>query len=535
MRIALACLAVTVAAIVTVWTWLGRPEPMPAAPLKAGDKLWCVSYAPFRGSQSPHQEGIQISAAQIEQDIAQLSKISDCVRVYATDQGIENVVPLAAKYGMKVLQGAWVSNNAVKTQLQVDAALALAERYPQTVQAIVVGNEALLRGDISAPDLAALIRSVKARAKVPVTYADVWEFWLRAPEVAAAVDFVTVHILPYWEDVPIAADQAAGHVNAIRRQVAGVFAPKDVIIGEVGWPNQGRMREGALPSPANQAHVIQEVLAYAAREKYRVNVIEAFDQPWKRAQEGVVGGHWGLFDDAERAMKFGWGEAVSNHPFWKVQAAGGVLYAILVFAVGLWARRHSYLAEAPARLWLAVTANALVGGITIGWTIFNVPIESMGVGGWIRCLALAAAAFASPLVLTMAIMRGIAQPSIARIIGPEDARTRHKTTLAVGAVAMLTILVSVISALGLVFDPRYKDFPFAPLLGACVPFLVAALVTPRPQGPRATTELGTAIVLAASVIYIVPNETWHNWQSLLMCAALAAFAVSLARVRDAQS
>jgi len=535
MRLALACLAVTVAVVAAVWTWLGRPEPMPAAPLKAGDKLWCVSYAPFRGSQSPHQEGIQISAAQIEQDIAQLAKISDCVRVYATDQGIENVVPLAAKYGLKVLQGAWVSNNPDKTRRQIDAALALAERYPQTVQAIIVGNEALLRGDISATDLAALIRGVKARAKVPVTYADVWEFWLRAPDVAAAVDFVTVHILPYWEDFPIPADQAAAHVNAIHKQVAAVFAPKDVIIGEVGWPSQGRMREGALPSPANQARVIQEVLAYAAREKYRVNVIEAFDQPWKRAQEGVVGGHWGLFDDANRAMKFGWGEAVSNHPFWKAQAAGGILYAILVFAVGLWARRHSYLPAAPARLWLAVTANALVGGITIGWTIFNVPVESMGVGGWIRCLALAAAAFAAPLVLTMAIMRDIPQPAIARIIGPEDRRTRHKTTLAVGAVAMLAILVAVITALGLVFDPRYRDFPFAPLLGACVPFFIAGLVTPQPQGPRAVTELGTAIVLAVSVIYIVPNETWHNWQSLWMCAALAAFAISLARVRDAQS
>ncbi len=162
-------------------------------------------------------------------------------------------------------------------------------------------------------------------------------------------------------------------------------------------------------------------------------------------------------------MKFGWGEPVSNHPFWKMQAAGGIAYAILVFGIAWWARRHSFLPAAPARLWLAVTANALVGGITIGWTVVNVPIESMGVGGWIRCLALATAAIASPLVLSAAIMRGIPQPAIARIIGPKSGRAQHKTTIAVGCVAMLTILVAVISALGLVFDPRYKDFPFAPL------------------------------------------------------------------------
>lgn len=533
MRFSIACLAITVAVIAAVWTWLGQPIAMPSAPLKVGDKLWCVSYAPFRGSQSPHQEGIQIPAAQIEEDIAQMSKISNCVRVYATDQGIENVVPLAARYGMKVLQGAWVSNNPVKTQIQAEAALALAERYPDTVQAIVVGNEALLRGDISAPDLAALIRTVKARAKVPVTYADVWEFWLRAPEVAAAVDFVTVHILPYWEDFPIAADKAAAHVNAIHKKIADVFAPKDVIIGEMGWPSQGRMREGALPSPANQARVIQEVLAYAAREKYRVNVIEAYDAPWKRAQEGVVGGHWGLFGDAERTMKFGWGEAVSNHPYWKTQAAGGVLYAILVFGVALWARRPSM--PEPASLWLAVTACALAGGLTVGWTLSNVPIESIGNGGWVRSLALAAAALASPLVMSAAIMRGIAQPAIALVIGPERERTRDPVAIAVAAVAILTILVAMISALGLVFDPRYKDFPFAPLTAAAVPFLVASLVTPRSGGGRPLTELLAAAILMAAVLWIVPNETLLNWQSLWMCAALTVFAISLARVRDARS
>ena len=87
------------------------------------------------------------------------------------------------------------------------------------------------------------------------------------------------------------------------------FPGKEVLIGEVGWPSAGRMREGALPSPANQARVIQDVLALAAREKFHVNVIEAYDQPWKRALEGTVGGHWGLLDDAARQLKFVWGAA----------------------------------------------------------------------------------------------------------------------------------------------------------------------------------------------------------------------------------
>ena len=157
---------------------------------------------------------------------------------------------------------------------------------PDTIRAVVVGNESLLRGEIAPSELANLIRSVKARISVPVTYADVWEFWLRYPEVHAAVDFVTIHILPYWEDFPVPASEAAAHVESIRQKLKAAFAEKEILIGEVGWPSAGRMRDGALPSPANQARVVQDVLAAAKREHYRVSVIEAFDQPWKTNEGG---------------------------------------------------------------------------------------------------------------------------------------------------------------------------------------------------------------------------------------------------------
>ena len=131
--------------------------------------------------------------------------------------------------------------------------------------------------------------------------------------------------------------------TSIRRRVVAAFPGKEVVIGEVGWPSAGRMREGALPSPANQARVIQDVLALGKRDNFRVNVIEAFDQPWKRALEGTVGGHWGLLDDASRAPKFAWGEAVSNHPLWRWQAAGGIAFALIVFGAAsrCGARRRS--------------------------------------------------------------------------------------------------------------------------------------------------------------------------------------------------
>ena len=103
------------------------------------------------------------------------------------------------------------------------------------------------------------------------------------------------------------------------------------------------MREGALPSPANQARVVQDVLGLSRRSRFNVNIIEAFDQPWKRALEGTVGGHWGLFNAATRAAKFAGAQAVSNHPLWIWQGVGGIIFAIIVFAAAMSVRVEDWL------------------------------------------------------------------------------------------------------------------------------------------------------------------------------------------------
>jgi exo-beta-1,3-glucanase (GH17 family) len=530
MRLGLACLAVSVAIIAGVWAWLGAPVPMPQSPLAAGEKLYCLSYAPFRGGQTPLDLATHISPAQIEDDLSQLAKITDCVRTYSADFGLDQIAGIAARHGLKVMQGLWLSSHADRNREQIETAVALANRYPGTIRALVVGNEVLLRGEMSAEDLVATMRVVKARVAVPVTYADVWEFWLQNRDVASAADFITIHILPYWEDFPIPASNAAAHVDSIRRRVAEAFPGKEVIVGEVGWPSAGRMREGALPSPVNQARVIQDVLALGKRENFRVNVIEAFDEPWKRALEGTVGGHWGLLDDATRTAKFAWGQAVSDHPYWKMQAAGGILLALIVFGAAFAVRR-----DAPPAHWLAVTANAIAGGTLIGWSIANVPVESLGAGGWLRALAFAAVAVLAPPTLSAAVMRGTPLPRFSALLGPATERVRDPLARLIGALMIATALLALLTALGLVFDPRYQDFPFAPLSAAVLPFFMDSVTMPRPRGRYGAAELAAAGILALSVPYIALNESFANWQSLWLCAALSALAFSLARVRDAQS
>lgn len=523
-------LLLTCAAVIgAVWAWLGAPVAVPASPLGPGERLYCVSYAPFRHAQSPLDPATHIDPAQIEDDIARLSKLTDCVRTYSVDFGLDRIAEIAGRHGMKVMQGLWVSSHPDRTRYQIDTAVALANKFPNVIRAVVVGNEVLLRGEISAQDLAATIRAVKARVSVPVTYADVWEFWLRNRTLADVTDFITIHILPYWEDEPIRARDAAAHVGSIRRRVAQEFPGKEIMIGEFGWPSAGRMREGALPSPVNQARVITDVVALAKREHFNVNVIEAFDQPWKRAHEGTVGGHWGLFDDANRDSKFAWGEPVSNHPQWKWQALAGLIFAGLIFFAAGGARRET----AAATTWLAVAGMATAGGIMIGWAVENLTGESLGAGGWAKSLALCAVALLAPPLCARVLVSQNTLPNFAAILSADGPLHRHTKML--GGVLILTTVLTVMIALGLTFDPRYRDFPFAPLSCAIVPLFLLGLSGASRRGPRAVSESISAVVLVLCAGFIGWNETVANWQSLWLCGLLLMLAFTLMRARAAQS
>jgi len=248
-----------------VWWWLAIPIHLARAPIDPNAKLQCVSYAPFRAHQTSLSAATQVSREQIAEDLAQLAEISECVRTYANDHGLDQIPELAAKVGLKVIQGIFLDRNREKNSRQISTAIRLAREFPETVSALVVGNEVLLHRDMTASELAATIRSIKAQVAIPVTYADVWEVWLRNREIYDAVDFVTVHILPYWEDIPVRAKFAAAHVDAIRRRMAAEFPDKEILIGETGWPSEGRMRDAALPSRTNQARVVAKSLVLARR------------------------------------------------------------------------------------------------------------------------------------------------------------------------------------------------------------------------------------------------------------------------------
>jgi len=533
LRTPLALLLICLGAVGAAWWWLATPIVLARAPIDPNAKLMCVSYAPFRGEQTPLTLSTQVTAEQIAEDLAQLAKITDCIRTYSTDNGLDQIPEIAARVGLKVIQGIWLSSNRQRNLARIATTIRLVKEYPATITALVVGNEVLLRGEMTTADLAATIRSVKAQVAVPVTYADVWEFWLHNREIYDAVDFVTIHILPYWEDFPIRAKFAAAHVDAIRRRMAVAFPGKEILIGETGWPSTGRMRDAALPSRTNQARVVSEILDLAKRENFRVNLMEAYDQPWKRRLEGTVGGYWGLFDSVRRDLKYPPGVAISNYPHWKLQMAGGMVLAVLVFAAALLTLRRRPWTPRPAS-WIAVAVTATSSGILLGIAVDKMSYESYGLGGWLFWGSLLAAAILSPLLGANALMSGRSLPTFLELMGPKNYRHRSALTLALGLTLATAALIGADTALGLVFDPRYRDFPFASMSMAVVPFTALTLLNRPKGGARPVAESVFAALFAGAAIFTAINEGHDNWQSLWTCAVYFLFAITLWRARAAQ-
>ena len=397
--------ALVAAAVAFVWHGLGRPIPMPPSPLDSGGKLTCISYAPFHGDQAPFTWNLVIPDRQIEGDLRRLIAVTPCVRTYSAKGPQGRVAEIAAGSGLEVLQGIWLGRNREDNRREIEAALEIARKHPDTVKALIVGSETLLRGELPPEQIRSYLEEVSRRSGLPVTYADVWEFWLKAPELAEATDFVTIHILPYWEDDPVSEEEAVAHVRQVRQRVAAAFPGKEILIGEVGWPSRGRMREGALPSPANQARFVSGVVQMAQAEGWKVNVVEAFDQPWKRLMEGTVGGYWGVYDGAAREQKFRFGEAVSNHPDWPLKAGLGIGAALLVF-LAFWSASRGLRAESSWKREAGAAVIALTAGLLFGLAAVNLPLEGETSEDRLRAAGMLVLALVVPLAAVVRLGEG---------------------------------------------------------------------------------------------------------------------------------
>jgi exo-beta-1,3-glucanase (GH17 family)/cellulose synthase/poly-beta-1,6-N-acetylglucosamine synthase-like glycosyltransferase len=305
------------------WTAFNQPQ---SAPDYTG-RIAGLGFSPYHRGQTPERNQYP-SAAEVSSDLAQVAKLTDRIRVYTVAGPMADIPAEAAPYHLKVTLGAWLTGKPLADDTEIQRLITTANANPD-VERVLVGDEALLHETVSPAQLVADINEVKHAVHVPVSTAEPWHVWLAHPELAASVDYITVHLFPYWEGVP----EKAGLEDAMAKfkRVQDAYPNKHVVIGEIGWPSNGVQRDGAVASRVNQAKFMRGFFNVAQAQGLDYFAFEAFDQPWKTSVEGRAAGYWGMFD-LDRHAKWAMTGTVMERPHWLGWGIGATAGALLLAA-----------------------------------------------------------------------------------------------------------------------------------------------------------------------------------------------------------
>ena len=340
-----------------VWAYLNRPTPEPPWP----KRIQGFAFSPFRASEDPtHFE--MPTDTEIDADLQLLEGQVNAVRTYSVGGTLSDVPELADRHGLNVALGAWLDADRDKNEEQLRTVIDLANTH-QNVVRVIIGNEVLFRGDLKVEELAGYLDRARASIGQPVGTAETWHTWLAYPELAQHVDFIGVHLLPYWEGV--AVDRAVDYSFSQLRRLQKASPHKPIVIAEIGWPSRGRTRESAVASDANEALFLRRFLQRAEQEQIVYYVMEAFDQPWKAYLEGAVGSYWGVYD-VNRHPKFAFTAPIVRVPEWHILAAASVAVALVVLGL-LYLNSDSLRNRGRSFLAVVVYATATIAV----WVIYD--------------------------------------------------------------------------------------------------------------------------------------------------------------------
>jgi exo-beta-1,3-glucanase (GH17 family)/cellulose synthase/poly-beta-1,6-N-acetylglucosamine synthase-like glycosyltransferase len=309
-----------------LWAYINKPMHEPQWPANG---VQGMAFSPFRAGQDPIDRTLP-TPQQIDTDLQLLAAAGvRAVRSYSTLDSLAAIPSLAAKHKMLVSIGAWLDRARATNQAEIAAAIELANRHSNVIR-VFIGNETILRGDLTVAELTTELDRVRAQIDQPVSTAEPWHVWVDNPELAKHVDFIGVHLLPYWEG--IAVEDSIEFLVSRMQILKQAFPDKPLVIAEAGWPSQGRTRGAADASTSHQALFLRRFLERAQAEGYVYYLMEAFDQPWKARYEGSVGAYWGIYD-VERKPKFAFVEPIVRVAAWQTLAAISVAIAALLLGM----------------------------------------------------------------------------------------------------------------------------------------------------------------------------------------------------------
>ncbi|MEM8845985.1 MAG: glycosyl hydrolase family 17 protein [Bacteroidota bacterium] len=256
-----------------------------------------LCFSPYEEGQKP---GEQISEEQIRRRMEIIRPYTDWVRSFSCTEGNELIPKVAREFGIKTMVGAWLGDDPKINEQEVTNLIQLAnEGY---VDIAAVGNEVLLRGDLTEDELLGFMGRVKqAIPDVPMGYVDAYYEFSDHPRIADACDVILANCYPFWEGCDL--DYSLLYMKDMFQRALRAAKGKKVIISETGWPSQGSSLEGAFPSLDNMLKYFMNTQKWAQEDDIEIFYFSSFDESWKVGAEGDVGAYWGLWD-AQEGLKF---------------------------------------------------------------------------------------------------------------------------------------------------------------------------------------------------------------------------------------
>ncbi|MFN3754824.1 MFS transporter [Flavobacterium sp.] len=253
---------------------------------------------------SPYGEGQQagdiLSADQIKRRLEIIAPHTQWIRSFSCTEGNELIPEIAHQKGLKTIVGAWISDDKVRNEREIQSLIKLAKAGLVDIAAI--GNEVLHRNEISEQELIAYIKRVKeALPNTTVSYVDAYYQFLDKPNLVSNCDVLLVNFYPFWEGAKI--DYAISYLQNMLAVTQKVANGKKIIISETGWPSNGETVDEAIPSEINAIKYFVASHEWAKGNDIDLFYFSSFDESWKANQEGTVGTAWGIWDKNEK-LKF---------------------------------------------------------------------------------------------------------------------------------------------------------------------------------------------------------------------------------------
>ncbi|MGM0369319.1 MAG: carbohydrate binding domain-containing protein [Bacillota bacterium] len=334
-----------------------------------------ISYSGFR--ETSRSDDTVPTVKQIKEDLKLLEAMDiKLLRTYNTEEfsqtknmlkAIRELKKEDSDFEMYVMLGAWIqcegaytddvnhdAPDKAKNKREIDTAVELADKYPDIIKTIAVGNEAMVewQAHYVSPDVILKwvnhLKKARKNGDIPkdtlITSSDNFAAWGGEDsyhnddlkKLVKAVDFVSLHTYPFhdthyvsdfWKTpaensdlsdkkkidnaVKRSVERAKKQYKAVKDYVHSIDPKKPLHIGETGWASKSTDLYGAEESKAADEYKMKkyhdQLREWSNARNISVFYFEGFDEPWKGSDDpGHSEKYFGLFTVDGKAKYLLW-------------------------------------------------------------------------------------------------------------------------------------------------------------------------------------------------------------------------------------